>query len=269
MQVTTKLIPATQKRKSYISSIIHDSWIMAGRAFAKTRHNPEQLFDVVGMPIFFMVLFTYIFGGAIAGNFKTYLVTIVPGILIQTLINASSGTGVQLREDMETGVFDRFRSLPIARISPFAGLLIADILRYAIAAVVSVITGLALGWRPTAGYSWLFAGILLVIFATWALSWIFAMVGLLIKSAATISGISMPLTMGLTFLSSAFVPISSLPKWLQHFANANPITFLINAFKEMVNHGTFGHDAFMVILISLAIVVVMAPLTILVYNKKA
>lgn len=266
MQATTSF---TTKRRNPVLAVLHDSWVMAGRALSKIRHNPDQLFDVIGMPIFFMVLFTYIFGGAIAGNFKAYLVTVVPGILIQTLLQASSGTGVQLREDMETGVFDRFRSLPIARISPFAGLLMADIVRYLIAASVSIATGLLLGWRPDAGFGWLLAASLLVILATWALSWIFAMVGLLVKSAATISGISMPLVMGLTFLSSAFVPISSLPKWLQHFANANPITILISAFKGMVNHGTFGHDAFMVILISVIIVAVMAPLTILVYNKKA
>lgn len=264
MQATSQLKP-----KNLVYSVLHDSWVMAGRAFAKTRHNMDQLFDVVGMPIFFMVLFSYVFGGAIAGNFKAYLTIIVPGILVQTLVNASSGTGVQLREDMETGVFDRFRSLPIARIAPFAGLLLADILRYSIAAVVSLSTGWLMGWRPAASYPWLLAGVLLVIFATWALSWIFAMVGLLVKSAVVIQSISMPLTMGLTFLSSAFVPISTLPKWLQHFANANPITYLINAFKEMVIHGQFGHDAWMVILISVIIVAVMAPATILVYNKKA
>ena len=268
MQATTNLTTKTKAPNS-LYAIFHDSWVMAGRALTKTRHNMDQLFDVVGMPIFFMVLFSYVFGGAIAGDFKSYLTIIVPGILVQTLINASSGTGVQLREDMETGVFDRFRSLPIARIAPFAGLLLADILRYAIAAVISLTTGWLMGWRPVAGYGWMLAGILLVIFATWALSWIFAMVGLLVKSAVVIQGISMPLTMGLTFLSSAFVPISTLPKWLQHFANANPITYLINAFKEMVIHGHFGQDAWMVILISLIIVALMAPATIFVYNKKA
>lgn len=255
-------------KKKNIKSVLSDTFVMVKRDLLKTKHNPDKLMDVTFMPIFFMIVFSYLFGGAIAGDVKNYLPIIVPGILIQTLISSTSAAGTQLREDIETGVFDRFNSLPIARIAPLAGLLISDIVRYVIATFFSLGTGFLIGWRPEAGYGWLAVACVLTIFACWCVSWIFAMIGILVKSAATISSVSMTLTMLLSFLSNAFVPIDTLPDWLKTIATINPVTHLVNSFKAIANHGVFGADAWLTITASLVIVAIFAPITVALYNKN-
>lgn len=131
-----------------LAETVRQSFTMGWRGLLKIRHNPEQLFDVVLQPVVFTLMFTYIFGGAISGDVHSYLPVIIPGILVQTVIVASIVTGTQLREDMDKGVFDRFRSLPIARISPLAGALLADVVRYLIATTITFVVGIAMGWRP-------------------------------------------------------------------------------------------------------------------------
>ncbi|QBO36198.1 ABC transporter permease [Periweissella cryptocerci] len=241
---------------------------LAYRNLLKTLHNPERLADVIIIPIVFMVMFTYIFGGAISGNISAYLPVIVPGVLMQAVLNAASGSGSQIREDLDTGVFDRFKSLPIAHIAPLAGQLFADILRLVIAVTASILTGLALGWRPDGGIGHVIIAAGLAIFSGWAISWIFALLGLVLKSAALLQSFSMLVTMGMTFLSSAFVPIKSLPNWLQVIANINPLTHMISAIRSLLDKGVWGHEDWLVLGIGIVIVVVMAPLTLLAYNKK-
>jgi ABC-2 type transport system permease protein len=130
---------------------VRNSITMAYRGVLKIRRTPEQLFDVTLQPIIFTLMFTYIFGGAISGNVQSYLPVIIPGILVQTVITTSIVTGVQLREDMDKGVFDRFKSLPIARIAPLAGALLADTIRYTIATVLTFTMGYIMGYRPDGG----------------------------------------------------------------------------------------------------------------------
>ncbi|HCC00514.1 MAG TPA: GntR family transcriptional regulator [Ruminococcaceae bacterium] len=269
MDLSYQARPVTYNKKVGPKSVITDILVMAKRDLLKIKHNPDKLFDVTLMPIIFMIMFSFLFGGAIAGNVQSYLPIIVPGILIQTLISASSGAGTQLREDIETGVFDRFKSLPIARISPLAGLLLSDMARYAIATVISLCTGYLIGWRAQAGFGWLLIAVLITVFASWALSWIFALVGLLFKSSSTISTVSMMLTMVLSFLSSAFVPINTLPNWLKVVAQVNPVTHLVSAFKDLANRGTFSGDALATIAISCIIAAIFIPLTVKIYSKKA
>ena len=134
-----------------LAAAVRQSFTMAYRGLVKVRRTPEQLFDVTLMPIVFTVMFTYIFGGAIAGDVGSYLPIIIPGILVQTVITTSVVTGIQLREDMDKGVFDRFRSLPIARIAPLAGALLADTVRYAIATAITFTVGIVMGLRPAGG----------------------------------------------------------------------------------------------------------------------
>ncbi|MBO0413456.1 ABC transporter permease [Enterococcus hulanensis] len=263
MEITQSYI-----KKTTIKSVINDTFVMVKRDLLKTKHNPDKLMDVTFMPIFFMIIFSYLFGGAIAGGVSNYLPIIVPGILIQTLVSSTSAAGTQLREDIETGVFDRFKSLPIAQIAPLAGLLISDMVRYAIATFFSLGTGFILGWRPGAGYGWLFVACLLTIFVCWCVSWIFAMIGILVKSSATISGVSMTLTMLLSFLSNAFVPIDTLPSWLKTFAELNPVTHLVNSFKALADHGVFGADTWLTIATGVLIVLIFAPLTVTLYSKN-
>ena len=185
---------------------------MAWRATKKMRRNPEQFFDVTIQPLLFTAMFAYIFGGAISGSVADYLPIIIPGILAQTALTACMATGIQLREDMDKGVFDRFKSLPIARIAPLAGPAIADLLRYATAATLTILTGIAMGYRPGGGVPGVAAGWLLTVVAGWSLAWIFTWLGTVARSAQAVQGISMMIMFPLTFLSNAFVPADTLPR---------------------------------------------------------
>lgn len=175
---------------SFSQAVLH-SFTMAYRGLLKIRRTPEQLFDVTFQPIIFTLMFTYIFGGAISGNVQSYLPVIIPGILVQTVITTSVVTGVQLREDMDKGVFDRFKSLPIARIAPLAGALLADTVRYTIATVLTFTMGYIMGYRPSAGIGHVVIAALLVIVCSWAISWIFAFFGVIARTASSVQGISM------------------------------------------------------------------------------
>jgi len=253
-----------------VSSTLSQSVTMAYRGLLKIKRTPEQLFDVTLQPIIFTVMFTYIFGGAIAGNIAHYLPIIIPGILAQTVIGTSVVTGVQLREDMEKGVFDRFRSLPIARIAPLAGALLADTVRYLIASVLTLLMGLIMGYSAILDHpAGAIGAALLVIATSWSVSWIFALFGMLARTASSVQGISMLILFPLTFLSNAFVPTSTMPGWLQVFVNVNPISHLVTAARGLINSGTVTGDVWLTLLGAAVIVAVFAPLTVRAYMRKA
>jgi ABC-2 type transport system permease protein len=267
-----QIMPGVERQLKNHTSLrqsISNSLTMAYRGLIKFRRTPEQFFDVVLQPILFTPMFVYIFGGAVAGGTAAYLPIIIPGILVQTIITASVVTGVQLREDMEKGVFNRFRSLPIARIAPLAGALLADTVRYVIAATITFAMGYLLGYRPGAGIGGVIAGGLLVIFFAWCLSWIFAFFGMIARTASSVQGISLLILFPLTFLSNAFVPVDTMPGWLQGFVKINPISHLITAIRQLAEHGTIGHDFWMSILGAGIIVAIFAPLTVKAYMRKA
>src|SRR5664279_1255820 len=150
---------------------------LAWRALIKMRRNPEQLVDVTAMPVLFTVMFGFMFAGAISGSRASYLPILIPGIIAMTTITASVAAGVQFREDMDKGVFDRFRSLPIARIAPLAGPMMADLARYAIAAGVTLIVSALMGYRPGGGVPGVAAGVVLTVITGWSLAWIFMWIG--------------------------------------------------------------------------------------------
>ena len=174
-----------------LADTVQQTMTMAWRATLKMRRNFEQFFDVTIQPLLFTAMFAYVFGGAISGNVASYLPLMIPGIVAQTVLTTCMATGVQLREDMEKGVFDRFKSLPIARIAPLAGPMVADMIRYAIAATLTFATGIVLGYRPEGGFVGVFAAILLAIIAGWSLAWIFTWFGTVGKSAQAVQGMSM------------------------------------------------------------------------------
>lgn len=252
-----------------LARTVTQSITMGYRGLLKLRHNPEQLTDVVLLPVIFTLMFSYIFGGAVAGDVTSYLPMIVPGILVQTVITGSVVTGTQLREDMDKGVFDRFRSLPIARISPLAGALMADVIRYLIAAVVCFATGFAMGYHPAGGVLGLLGAVLLVMFCAWAISWIFALLGTLMSKASSVQGISMLVLFPLTFLSNAFVDTSTMPSWLRAFADVNPVSHLVTAVRELANNGHFGIHVVYSLVGGAVIVAIFAPLTVRMYMRKA
>jgi len=269
MKNTAQSIGNRQLRKNTsFGQTVRHSFTMAYRGLLKIKRTPEQLFDVTLQPIIFTLMFTYIFGGAISGNVHNYLPVIIPGILVQTVITTSVVTGVQLREDMDKGVFDRFKSLPIARIAPLAGALLADTIRYTIATVLTFAMGYIMGFRPDGGLGNVVIAGVLVIACSWAISWIFAFFGVIARTASSVQGISMLVLFPLTFLSNAYVPVKTLPNWLQWFAKINPLSHLITAVRDLINNGNFGLD-FAISLIGAAVIVaIFAPITVRAYMRR-
>jgi ABC-2 type transport system permease protein len=247
---------------------ISQSLAMAWRSTKKMRRNPEQFFDVTIQPLLFTAMFAYIFGGAISGSVADYLPIIIPGILAQTALTACMATGIQLREDMDKGVFDRFKSLPIARIAPLAGPAIADLLRYATAATLTILTGVAMGYRPGGGLLGVAGGWLLTLVAGWSLAWIFTWLGTVARSAQAVQGISMMIMFPLTFLSNAFVPADTLPGWLQTFVEFNPVSHVVTAVRDLLNEGQVTAQVGWALVGCAIVVAIFLPLSVRSYGRK-
>jgi len=258
---------AAARAHSTPAEIVGQTLIMAWRALKKMRRNPEQFFDVTIQPLLFTAMFAYIFGGAISGGVGAYLPVLIPGIVAQTVLTTCMATGVQLREDMEKGVFDRFKSLPMARIAPLAGPMVADLVRYLIAAGLTFVAGLAIGYRPGGGVFGVLGAILLAIVTGWSLAWIFTWFGTITKSAKSVQGISMLILFPLTFLSNAFVPVQTLPHWLADFVKVNPVSHLVSATRALANHGEITGEVGWTLLACLAVIVVFAPLSTRSYRR--
>src|SRR5690349_11758595 len=251
-----------------VRDTVSQTMSMAWRATKKMRRNPEQFFDVTVQPLLFTAMFAYIFGGAISGSVQQYLPLMIPGILAQTALTACMATGTQLREDMDKGVFDRFKSLPIARIAPLAGPMVADLLRYLIASTLTFATGMALGYRPGGGVAGVLAAILLAVVAGWSMAWIFTWFGTVGRSAQGVQAISLMVMFPLTFLSNAFVPTDTMPTYLQAFADANPVSHIISAIRDLANDGRVTPEVGWALLGCAAIVAVFAPLSVRSFTRK-
>jgi ABC-2 type transport system permease protein len=247
---------------------VSQTMAMAWRATKKMRRNGEQFFDVTLQPVLFVVLFAYVFGGAITGDVESYLPLVVPGILVQTILTACMATGVQLREDMDKGVFDRFKSLPIARIAPLAGPMVADLLRYAVAATLTFLTGVLIGYRPGGGVPGVVAAGLVAVVAGWALAWVFTWVGTIARSAQGVHGLSMMITFPLTFLSNAFVPVDTLPGWLAVFVRLNPVSHVVTAVRDLANTGAGTDTVGWALVACVAVVAVFAPLSVVTFRRR-
>ena len=251
-----------------MAGTIDQTLAMAGRALIKMRRNPEQFFDVTLQPLLFTAMFTYIFGGAVAGSTAAYMPLIIPGILAQTALTACMATGIQLREDMDKGVFDRFKSLPISRIAPLAGPAIADLVRYAVAATLTILVGIAMGYRPGGGLLGVLGGWLLTVIAAWSLAWIFTWFGTIARSAQAVQGFSMMIMFPLSFLSNAFVPTNTMPGWLHAFADVNPVSLVIDAVRDLMNDGALTAHVIWALVGCAVVVAIFAPLAVRSYSRK-
>lgn len=258
---------AAARRRVTVAETFGQTMTLAWRALKRMRRNPEQFFDVALQPILFTAMFAYIFGGAIAGDVESYLPLMIPGILAQTVLTTCMATGTQLREDMEKGVFDRFKSLPIARIAPLAGPMVADLLRYTIAATLTFGMGIVIGYRPGGGAVGMLAAILLSIFTGWSLAWIFTWIGTIARSAQAVQGISMMILFPLTFLSNAFVPVETLPDWLAAFVRINPVSHLVTAARDLANSAVVTGEVAWTLLAGLIFIAVFAPLSVRSYKR--
>jgi ABC-2 type transport system permease protein len=251
-----------------LGQTVSQTLTMAWRATMKMRRNFEQLFDVTIQPLLFTAMFAYIFGGAISGSVEDYLPIIIPGLIGQTVLTACVATGVQLREDMDKGVFDRFKVLPVARIAPLAGPMVADLIRYTIASGLTFATGIAMGYRPGGGVPGVLGAMLLAIVAGWSLAWIFTWFGTVGKTAQGVQGVSLMVMFPLTFLSNAFVPTATMPSWLRAFADVNPVSHVISAIRELANNGAVTAEVGWALLGCAVVIGVFAPLSVRSFNRK-
>jgi len=239
------------------------------RAMLKIKHVPEQLFDVTMFPVIFLLMFTYLFGGALAGSTGAYLQDVLPGILAMTVAMITMYTGLTINRDIEKGVHDRFRSLPVWRPAPLVGALMADVVRYSLGSTVILVLGLALGFRPQAGPGGVLAAVALMLVFCFSLSWIWTLLGLRMRSENALMGVSMMVLFPLTFVSNVFVPVETLPGWLQAIVDVNPITILVRAMRGLMHGGAATGDLALVLAISAGLVAVFAPLTVRAYQRHA
>jgi ABC-2 type transport system permease protein len=251
-------------RPSALTASIAFGW----RAVLKINHVPEQLFDVAAVPIIMTLMFTYLFGGALAGSTREYLQFFLPGIMVTSVVMITMYTGVGLNTDIEKGVFDRFRTLPVWRPAALVGMIFGDVLRYILAAATIMVVGLILGFRPAGGLMGVIAGIALLVVFSFAFSWVWTMFGLFLRSEKSVMGVSMLVLFPLTFLSNVFVEPSTMPGWLQAFVEVNPISHLVTAIRSIMA-GSWDMGAVMWTLIASAVLVaVFGTLTMRLYNRK-
>jgi daunorubicin/doxorubicin transport system permease protein len=251
-------------RPSALSASLTFGW----RAILKIKHVPEQLFDVTAFPIMMVLMYTYLFGGALAGSPEEYIQFLLPGILVMSVVMITMYTGVSVNTDIEKGVFDRFRSLPIWRPSVMVGYLLGDALRYTIASVVMLTVGVILGYRPDGGIGGVVAGIALLVVFSFAFSWIWTMFGLLLRTEKSVMGVSMMVIFPLTFLSNVFVDPSTMPGWLQAFVNNSPITHVSSAVRELMAGEWPAAEIAWSLGWAGLLVLVFGPVTMRLYNRK-
>jgi ABC-2 type transport system permease protein len=244
------------------------STAFAWRAVLKIKHVPLQLFDVTAFPIMFVLLYTYLFGGALAGSTSEYLQRLLPAIVVMTVSWITMYTGMALNTDISKGVFDRFRSLPIWRPAVLVGMLMADAVRYTVAALVMIVVGVALGFRPDGGPFGVVAAVGLLLVFAFSLSWVWTALGLRLKTPESVMQMSMTVLFPLTFASNVFVDPETMPGWVQAFVDNNPITHVATASRELM-HGAVDSTAILWVLgWSAVLLVVFAPLTMRAYHAE-
>jgi ABC-2 type transport system permease protein len=235
----------------------------------KVKHVPEQLLDVTITPVMFVVMFTYLFGGAIAGSTGEYLEYILPGILVMSVLFTTVYSGVSLNTDLTKGVVDRFRSLPVWRPAPLVGALLGDAVRYLVAGTVIVVLGVILGYRPDAGVPGVVAAMALVIIFAFGLSWVFTTIGLLLRSPNAVMNAGFMGIFPLTFLSNVFVEPSTLPSALEAFVSVNPISILADASRGLMEGNAQAGDIGVSLATAAVLTAVFAPLTTRLYRTRS
>jgi ABC-2 type transport system permease protein len=251
-------------RASALSATLTFGW----RGMLKVKHVPEQLLDVTITPVMFVLMFTYLFGGAIAGSTSEYLDYILPGVLVMSVLFTTVYSGISLNTDLTKGVVDRFRSLPIWRPAPLVGALLGDSVRYLVAGTVIVVLGVALGFRPSAGVPGVLAAMALVIVFAFGLSWVFTTMGLLLRSPNAVMNAGFMSIFPLTFLSNVFVEPETLPSALEAFVDVNPISILATASRGLMEGNAEASDIAIVLAVAAALTAVFAPLTTRLYRSR-
>jgi oleandomycin transport system permease protein len=244
--------------------------VLAKRNMIKMVRTPEQFIDVTLQPVIFLVLFVYVFGGALAGGSQhNYLEFLLPGLLGQTIAMSSITIGQNMNADIAKGIFDRFRSLPIARSVPLVGAVLAEFSRYLIVCVVTIGFGYALGFRVQTDPLRLLAALALAICFALSFAWISVFVGMTVRSAGAVQGVMFLLVFPLSFGSNTFVRVATMPGWLQAFVNVNPLSHLVSAVRALMLGGPAGPQIGWTFAWCAGLLVVFFPLALRGYIRRA
>ena len=249
-------------------SAFSNALVFGWRAMLKFKHLPEQLFDLVMTPIMFTLLFTFVFGGALAGSTSDYLQFFLPGILVQTVVFNSVYSGMGLSTDLSKGLFDRFRSLPIWSLSPFAGLMVGDILRHLIAGLIILTIGLILGYRPEAGIVGVIGAFAMLIAIGFGMGWVFIVLGLLIRTPTTVMTVGFSFLFPLVFASNIMVEPSTMPGWLRTIVEVNPVSLMTTALRGLMGGGVTATEIGLALIAPVALTLLLAPLTLWIYLRR-
>ncbi len=245
-----------------------ETLVFAWRALLKLKHSPEQVFDMALSPIMFTVIFTYLFGGALAGSPKAYLQFLLPGILVQTVMFTSMYTGFTLNQDIARGVFDRFRAMPIWRPAPIAGAIVGDFARYTASAVIVLAVGFAMGYRLEGTILGVIAALLLIDLFAFGFGWIFTAVALLVRTPATVMTLSWLVLMPVTFASNIYVDPATMPDWLQAVVAVNPVSLIVTALRGLLDGAPTLAEVGLAMMAPALIAAVFAPLTMRLYARE-
>ncbi|GAA3216592.1 ABC transporter permease [Nonomuraea helvata] len=241
---------------------------LAWRSLIPLRNSPGQLLSMLFQPVFMIVIFVYLFGGAAGGDRAGAVAYMLPGVLVQVALMSTITTGMNLATDIGNGVFDRFRTMPIARSAPLAGRIMADLLTLLITIAMSMLVGYAVGFRVTTDPFSALAGLGLVLLLAMALSWGSAWIGLVAKSVTSMQGISTAVLLPLTFGSSAFVPATDMPGWLTWWMSVNPVSHLAGALRGFLTGGLHGSDLWITLGWTAALLALFVPLALRAYNRR-
>ena len=251
-----------------IASPLQAALAFGWRGMLKVKHVPEQLLDVTITPVMFVLMFTYLFGGAIAGSTGEYLQYILPGMLVMSVLFTTVYSGISLNTDLTRGVVDRFRSLPIWAPAPLLGALLGDTVRYVVAGTVIIVLGVILGFDPGAGVPGVLAALGLVVVFSVGLSWAFTTLGLVLRSPNATMNAGFMTIFPLTFLSNVFVEPETLPAALEAFVKVNPISILADASRGLMHGNAQTSDILIVLAVAAALTAVFMPLTTRLYRSR-
>ena len=261
-------VPAARSARLRPPSVLRHSATLAWRGILKTVHSTEALLDVTLQPVIFLLLFVYVFGGAIAGDTTAYLQYALPGVLVQTVVFASAGTGTGLADDLKSGIFDRFRSLPISRTAPLLGAIGADLVRYLTSGVIMLAFGFLLGFRTNAGVLAVLAALGLVTAFAFALCWVFTALAMVVREPRSVQGLGALVMLPLTFGSNVFVPTATLPAWLQVFVAVNPVSKVADAVRGLLTGGPVAGPATATSVAVAVLAGVFGPLAVALYRRR-
>lgn len=252
------------------AGVINAALAFGWRGLLKIKHVPEQLLDVIAIPIVFTVMFTYLFGGALADSTGSYLQFILPGTLVMAVLLVTMYSGVGLNTDISKGVFDRFRSLPIWQPSPILGALIGDLGRYLLSTVLVLALGFAIGFRAHGGATGVVLAVALLLLFAISLSWVWTTLGLVMRTPNAVMTIGTVVLFPLTLASNVFVDPATMPGWLHAFVKVNPVSHLVTASRDLMLTGsTSGTELAWVLLGAILLTAVFAPFTIRLYRRQA